>query len=119
MSIAWGTEHAQAVARSVLVMAVRPEDHGARLSCLSYNSVSTGTQERSITLQVTCESIARETSVPSRQAFLMPKTSLSVPCPHLPGLVCEDPSLDSHLRLMHLPFSSPQCRHHPGIGIPV
>ncbi|CAO2625950.1 Nphs1, partial [Lemmus lemmus] len=53
VSIAWGTEHAQAVARSVLVMAVRPEDHGARLSCLSYNSVSTGTQERSITLQVT------------------------------------------------------------------
>ncbi|XP_005361306.1 nephrin [Microtus ochrogaster] len=53
VSTAWGTEHAQAVARSVLVMAVRPEDHGARLSCLSYNSVSTGTQERSITLQVT------------------------------------------------------------------
>lgn len=55
VSTAWGTEHAQAVARSVLVMAVRPEDHGARLSCQSYNSVS-GTQERSITLQVTCES---------------------------------------------------------------
>ncbi|KAL6035271.1 hypothetical protein STEG23_024854, partial [Scotinomys teguina] len=53
VSIAWGTEHAQAVAHSVLVMTVRPEDHGARLSCLSYNSVSTGTQERSITLQVT------------------------------------------------------------------
>nr|XP_021496846.1 nephrin [Meriones unguiculatus] len=52
VSTAWGTEHAQAVARSVLVMAVRPEDHGARLSCQSYNSVS-GTQERSITLQVT------------------------------------------------------------------
>nr|XP_042127113.1 nephrin [Peromyscus maniculatus bairdii] len=53
VSIAWGTEHAQAVAHSVLVMTVRPEDHGARLSCLSYNSVSAGTQERSITLQVT------------------------------------------------------------------
>lgn len=116
MSIAWGTEHAQAVARSVLVMAVRPEDHGAQLSCLSYNSVSTGTQERSITLQVTCESsslpqpITRVTSVPSR---------LSVPCPHLPELVCEDPSLDPGLMLMHLLFSSPQCHHHPGICIPV
>ncbi|XP_052617915.1 nephrin [Peromyscus californicus insignis] len=53
VSIAWGTEHAQAVAHSVLVMTVRAEDHGARLSCLSYNSVSAGTQERSITLQVT------------------------------------------------------------------
>ncbi|GAB1291881.1 Nephrin [Apodemus speciosus] len=38
---------------SVLVMTVRPEDHGVRLSCQSYNSVSEGTQERSITLQVT------------------------------------------------------------------
>ncbi|XP_076787840.1 nephrin isoform X1 [Arvicanthis niloticus] len=53
VSIAWGTEHAQAVAHSVLVMTVRPEDHGAQLSCQSYNSVSAGTQERSITLQVT------------------------------------------------------------------
>nr|Q9R044.2 RecName: Full=Nephrin; AltName: Full=Renal glomerulus-specific cell adhesion receptor; Flags: Precursor [Rattus norvegicus]AAF91086.1 nephrin [Rattus norvegicus] len=53
VSTAWGTEHAQAVAHSVLVMTVRPEDHGARLSCQSYNSVSAGTQERSITLQVT------------------------------------------------------------------
>ncbi|EDL24018.1 nephrosis 1 homolog, nephrin (human) [Mus musculus] len=53
VSIAWGTEHAQAVAHSVLVMTVRPEDHGARLSCQSYNSVSAETQERSITLQVT------------------------------------------------------------------
>uniref|UniRef100_A0A2K6G8U0 Nephrin n=1 Tax=Propithecus coquereli TaxID=379532 RepID=A0A2K6G8U0_PROCO len=53
VSTAWGTEHTQAVARSVLVMVVRPEDHGTRLSCESQNSVSTGTQERSITLQVT------------------------------------------------------------------
>lgn len=57
MSTAWGTEHAQAVAHSVLVMTVRPEDQGARLICQSYNSVSAGTQERSITLQVTCESM--------------------------------------------------------------
>ncbi|KAL4831554.1 hypothetical protein H8958_013172 [Nasalis larvatus] len=53
VSTAWGTEHTQAVARSVLVMTVRPEDHGARLSCEAHNSVSAGTQERSITLQVT------------------------------------------------------------------
>uniref|UniRef100_A0A2K6QR62 Nephrin n=1 Tax=Rhinopithecus roxellana TaxID=61622 RepID=A0A2K6QR62_RHIRO len=53
VSTAWGTEHTQAVARSVLVMTVRPEDHGARLSCEAHNSVSSGTQERSITLQVT------------------------------------------------------------------
>nr|XP_012630439.1 nephrin isoform X2 [Microcebus murinus] len=53
VSTAWGTEHTQAVARSVLVMIVRPEDHGARLSCEAQNSVSTGTQERSVTLQVT------------------------------------------------------------------
>ncbi|XP_027797037.2 nephrin [Marmota flaviventris] len=53
VSTAWGTEHVQAVARSVLVMTVQPEDHGARLSCEAYNSVSTGTQEQSITLQVT------------------------------------------------------------------
>ncbi|XP_007953082.1 nephrin [Orycteropus afer afer] len=53
MSTAWGTEHTQAVARSVLVMTVRPEDHGARLSCEAHNSVSTGTQERGVILQVT------------------------------------------------------------------
>ncbi|KAB0394197.1 hypothetical protein E2I00_015263, partial [Balaenoptera physalus] len=53
VSTAWGTEHAQAVARSTLVMIVRPEDHGARLSCEAYNSVSTGIQERGVTLQVT------------------------------------------------------------------
>ncbi|MBZ3887016.1 Nephrin [Sciurus carolinensis] len=53
VSTAWGTEHVQAVARSVLTMTVRPEDHGARLSCEAYNSVSTGTQEQSVTLQVT------------------------------------------------------------------
>ncbi|XP_026235887.1 nephrin isoform X2 [Urocitellus parryii] len=53
VSTAWGTEHVQAVARSVLVMTVQPKDHGARLSCEAYNSVSTGTQEQSITLQVT------------------------------------------------------------------
>eukprot|EP00069_Balaena_mysticetus_P008295 bmy_05909T0 len=53
VSTAWGTEHAQAVARSMLVMIVRPEDHGARLSCEAYNSVSTGIQERGVTLQVT------------------------------------------------------------------
>ncbi|EHH29943.1 hypothetical protein EGK_10501, partial [Macaca mulatta] len=53
VSTAWGTEHTQAVARSVLVMTVRPEDHGARLSCEAHNSVSAGTQERSIMLQVT------------------------------------------------------------------
>ncbi|XP_003422368.2 nephrin [Loxodonta africana] len=53
VSTAWGTEHAQAVARSVLVMTVRPEDQGARLSCEAHNSVSTGTQERGVTLQVT------------------------------------------------------------------
>ncbi|KAM6153520.1 nephrin [Erethizon dorsatum] len=51
--IAWGTEHAHAIARSVLTMTVRPEDHGAQISCEAYNSVSAGTQERSITLQVT------------------------------------------------------------------
>lgn len=56
MSTAWGTEHAEAVARSMLVMVVRPEDHGARLSCEAHNSVSTGIQERGVTLQVTCES---------------------------------------------------------------
>ncbi|KAG8524406.1 Nephrin [Galemys pyrenaicus] len=53
MSTAWGTEHAQAVARSLLVMVVRPEDHGVRLSCEAHNSVSTATQERGVTLQVT------------------------------------------------------------------
>ncbi|XP_021563320.1 nephrin [Carlito syrichta] len=53
VSTVWGTEHTQAVARSVLVMTVRPEDHGARLSCEAYNSISTGTQEHSVTLQVT------------------------------------------------------------------
>ncbi|XP_034494145.1 nephrin isoform X3 [Ailuropoda melanoleuca] len=53
MSTAWGTEHAEAVARSMLVMTVRPEDHGARLSCEAHNSVSTGIQERGVTLQVT------------------------------------------------------------------
>nr|XP_019605526.1 PREDICTED: nephrin isoform X4 [Rhinolophus sinicus] len=53
MSTAWGTEHAQAVARSMLVMVVRPEDHGARLSCEAHNSVSEGVQERGVTLQVT------------------------------------------------------------------
>ncbi|XP_024589585.1 nephrin isoform X5 [Neophocaena asiaeorientalis asiaeorientalis] len=53
VSTAWGTEHTQAVARSMLVMIVRPEDHGARLSCEAYNSVSTGIQERGVTLQVT------------------------------------------------------------------
>ncbi|XP_017376695.1 nephrin [Cebus imitator] len=53
VSTAWGTEHTQAVARSVLVMTVRPEHHGARLSCEAHNSVSAGTQERGITLQVT------------------------------------------------------------------
>ncbi|XP_053459910.1 nephrin isoform X2 [Nycticebus coucang] len=52
MSTAWGTEHTQAVARSVLVMIVKPEDHGVRLSCEAHNSVSTGTQEHSIMLQV-------------------------------------------------------------------
>ncbi|XP_039706024.1 nephrin isoform X2 [Pteropus medius] len=50
---AWDTEHAQAVARSMLVMNVRPEDHGARLSCEAHNSVSKGVQERGVTLQVT------------------------------------------------------------------
>ncbi|XP_037676308.1 nephrin isoform X2 [Choloepus didactylus] len=53
VSTAWGTEHVHAVARSVLVMTVRPEDHGARLSCEAHNSVSTGTQEHGVTLQVT------------------------------------------------------------------
>ncbi|KAM4825496.1 nephrin isoform 1-T1 [Thomomys bottae] len=53
MPTAWGTEHTQAVARSVLVITVRPEDHGSRLSCQVYNSVSPGTQEQSVTLQVT------------------------------------------------------------------
>ena len=55
MPTAWGTEHAQAVARSMLVMIVRPEDHGARLSCEAHNSISKGIQERGVTLQVTCE----------------------------------------------------------------
>ncbi|KAK2489864.1 hypothetical protein MC885_008022 [Smutsia gigantea] len=53
MSTAWGTEHTEAVASSILVMVVRPEDHGARLSCEAHNSVSTGIQERGVTLQVT------------------------------------------------------------------
>ncbi|XP_076989738.1 nephrin [Tamandua tetradactyla] len=53
VSTAWGTEHVHAVARSVLVMTVHPEDHGARLSCEAHNSVSTGTQEHGVTLQVT------------------------------------------------------------------
>ncbi|XP_006899776.1 PREDICTED: nephrin [Elephantulus edwardii] len=52
VSTAWGTQHAQAVARSTLLMTVRPEDQGARLSCEAHNSVSTETQERSVTLQV-------------------------------------------------------------------
>lgn len=87
MSTAWGTEHAQAVAHSVLVMTVRPEDHGAQLSCQSYNSVSAGTQERSITLQVTCESRPLalrphpDGLLSSYLANLMPKTSLSAPTP--------------------------------------
>lgn len=81
VSIAWGTEHVQAVAHSVLVMTVRPEDHGAQLSCQSYNSVSAETQERSITLQVTCESIPRQPSVASYQANRMQKTSPSAPTP--------------------------------------
>lgn len=55
MSTAWGTEHTQAVAHSILVMIVRPEDHGVRLSCEAHNSVSKGIQERGVTLQVTCE----------------------------------------------------------------
>ncbi|XP_003467370.1 nephrin isoform X2 [Cavia porcellus] len=50
---AWGTEHVHATARSVLTMTVRPEDHGAQISCEAYNSVSTETQKQSITLQVT------------------------------------------------------------------
>ncbi|XP_004595203.2 nephrin [Ochotona princeps] len=53
VSTAWGTEHLQAVARSVLLMTVRPEDQGAQLSCEAFNSVSEGTQQQSITLQVT------------------------------------------------------------------
>lgn len=53
MSTAWGTEHTEAVASSMLVMVVRPEDHGARLSCEAHNSVSTGIQEHGVTLQVT------------------------------------------------------------------
>ncbi|XP_045438469.1 nephrin isoform X4 [Pipistrellus kuhlii] len=53
MSTAWGTEHTQAVARSMLVMVIRPEDHGVRLSCEAHNSVSKEIQERGITLQVT------------------------------------------------------------------
>ncbi|XP_045702726.1 nephrin isoform X3 [Phyllostomus hastatus] len=53
MPTAWGMEHAQAVARSMLVMMVRPEDHGTRLSCEAHNSVSKGIQERGVTLQVT------------------------------------------------------------------
>ncbi|XP_053523582.1 nephrin isoform X4 [Artibeus jamaicensis] len=53
MPTAWGTEHAQAVARSMLVMIVRPEDHGTKLSCEAHNSVSKGIQERGVTLQVT------------------------------------------------------------------
>ncbi|XP_058135251.1 nephrin isoform X2 [Dasypus novemcinctus] len=53
MSTAWGTEHIHAVARSVLVMTVRPDDHGARLTCEAHNSVSAGTQEHGVTLQVT------------------------------------------------------------------
>lgn len=118
MAIAWGTEHVQSVARSVLVMTVRPEDQGAQLSCLSYNSVSVETQEQSVTLQVTCESclllqsITREPRVPSCQAYLM---SLPVPCPQLAGLVCEDPSRDSNLSLVCLSFSPSQRHHHPGI----
>uniref|UniRef100_A0A2K6NQN9 Nephrin n=1 Tax=Rhinopithecus roxellana TaxID=61622 RepID=A0A2K6NQN9_RHIRO len=52
VSTAWGTEHTQAVARSVLVMTVRPEDHGARLSCEAHNSVSAGTQEHMSSLSV-------------------------------------------------------------------
>ncbi|KAM5236329.1 nephrin [Ctenodactylus gundi] len=53
VSTAWGTQHAQAMARSVLVMTIRPEDHGARLNCEAFNSVSPEAQERGITLQVT------------------------------------------------------------------
>ncbi|KAK1330284.1 hypothetical protein QTO34_010472 [Cnephaeus nilssonii] len=53
MSTAWGTEHTQAVARSLLVMVIRPEDHGVRLSCEAHNSVSEEIQERGVTLQVT------------------------------------------------------------------
>ncbi|XP_070354924.1 nephrin isoform X2 [Equus asinus] len=53
LSTAWGTEHAHSVARSMLVMMVQPEDHGARLSCEAHNSVSTKIQERGVMLQVT------------------------------------------------------------------
>uniref|UniRef100_A0A2K6R0C6 NPHS1 adhesion molecule, nephrin n=1 Tax=Rhinopithecus roxellana TaxID=61622 RepID=A0A2K6R0C6_RHIRO len=52
VSTAWGTEHTQAVARSVLVMTMRPEDHGAQLSCEAHNSLSAGTQERMSSLSV-------------------------------------------------------------------
>ena len=78
VSTAWGTEHAQAVARSLLVMLVRPEDHGARLSCEAYNSVSSGIQERGVTLQVTCESWCQlpicHQSVPQGTICLCPQT---------------------------------------------
>lgn len=76
MSTPWGTKHAQAVARSMLVMIVRPEDHGARLSCEAQNSVSTGIQERGVTLQVTCES---QCQLPICQS--MPQRTICL-CPH-------------------------------------
>lgn len=101
VSTAWGTEHAQAVARSLLVMIVRPEDHGARLSCEAYNSVSSGIQERGVTLQVTCESWCQLPiccqSMPQGTICLCPQT-MPVGCqrPHhlspvscLSGLICE------------------------------
>ncbi|KAM6223712.1 nephrin [Rhynchocyon petersi] len=53
VSTPWGTEHTQAVAHSILLMTVRPEDQGTRLSCEAHNSVSTETQESGVTLQVT------------------------------------------------------------------
>lgn len=60
----------------MLVMTVRPEDHGARLSCEAHNSVSTGIQECGVTLQVTCESSCQLPicqSVPQRTICLCPQ----------------------------------------------
>lgn len=113
VSIAWGTEHAQAVAHSVLVMTVRPEDHGARLSCQSYNSVSAETQERSITLQVTCESHPLSLSPFPDGLMCLHIRPILCQRPHCqptpPSVWVEDPGLNSHLSLVCLSSVPPSA----------
>ncbi|ERE51332.1 nephrin, partial [Cricetulus griseus] len=91
VAIAWGTEHVQSVARSVLVMTVRPEDQGAQLSCLSYNSVSVETQEQSVTLQVTYPAQKLWIEGPQEGQFIRTGTRVRLVCLAIGGN--PDPSL--------------------------